>query len=374
MSENETENTGSGLNVDDFFGKPKSGGADYKWHTITEEGPNTFRIAPPVKSMRTTGQFYTFAGLHYGYTVPDQNDADKTRSKPFLCIEKKNRANDMVEQDCPECAFLEAQEKRYEQIQKEAVNKGKTEAQAAELVAAAKKLEGKHNLDRKYYVLAKNLAGEWGVLKLPIKVFKELRSQMDRYIKQNDGEHPLNPHTGVWFEFTREGQKLQTSYTVKIAQESAGKGLWRNRDGALTAVDVEALKVCPDLATLFDGKKLNYDQIRALVASNNDPVIVATVFNAGTRRSESSPAPAPQKPAAPKAAAPKAPEPTPEPENEGDELAKLRAQLAAAEAKVAAATKEAAPKAAAPKAPAKVVNEEDLLKMTPEDFLKEFKQ
>jgi len=316
----------SEIDLNEFFGDAKAGGSDTNWktHGIKENEDNVYRIAPSVKSCRQSGKWKIYYKVHYGYTVPNDQNPDKPRHKPFLCIEKKNRATGMLEQDCPECNMLAAKEKEIEALKAKALAAGKTEEQAEEFVKSAKKLLHEHNLDKKWYVLAKNLAGEWGVLKIPFKAMQKLDLLMDRYAKQNDGESALKASGGVWFRFTRSGKNINTVYDVEIEQESLGKGNFRQKSGELTKSDAEAIDKCPDLATINDNKAITYDQVAALVTSNGDPTIVATVFGTPTKSNTPAPKPSTQFQES-------APEPEPEdatPTTQVDEEAELEAKLA----------------------------------------------
>lgn len=276
-------------NLDDFFGTAKSG-SDMNWktHALKDGEANVFRIAPPVKSLKNVGKWKIYDKLHYGYTVPNDQNVDKPRHKPFRCIEKKNRATSMVEQDCPECSYLKGQEDQVKAVVDQYIAQGKSPAEAEEFVKGARKILREHNLDKKWYLLAKNLAGEWGTLKLGHRAQTALDDARMKYMKENGGADPLDAKSGVWFEFTRTGKGLDTRYTANVAMESLGRGQFQVKSGALTAVDAEALKKCPDLAKLNDNKSLTYDQILALVRSGGEPSVVAQVFNT-TRRSETPP-------------------------------------------------------------------------------------
>jgi hypothetical protein len=404
MSDNQNLEVDGSENLDDFFGTAKSGSdMNWKMHALKDDGSaNIFRIAPPVKSLKNVGKWKIYDKLHYGYTVPNDQNADKPRHKPFRCIEKKNRATNMIEQDCPECALLKAKEDEITAVVNQYIAQGKSPAEAEEYVKGARKILREHNLDKKWYLLAKNLAGEWGTLKLGHRAMTALDDARTKYMKENGGVDPLDARSGVWFEFTRQGKGLETRYTATIAMESLGRGQFQVKSGALTAVDAEALKKCPDLAKLNDNKSLSYDQILALVRSGGEPSVVAAVFNT-TRRTEQAPAstpeptrtgasagtgyaaaPTPVQPPAPVAqAAPAATTPA------QDARAALLAQLAALDAaaaqpttqKVAAAVETitghkvvsvttAAPAASKPAAAEAPVG--DLMKLDAADFLKLF--
>lgn len=362
--------------LDDFFGDARQGGSEVNWkmHKITEEGPNIFRIAPSVKSLRASGQWRVFGAIHYGYTVPNDQNPDKPRHKPFVCIEKKNRATGMLEQDCPECKLIETKTRELDEQKAKHMAAGKTEEQAEEYVKAARKhLRENHSLDRKWYVLAKNLNGEWGVLKIPLKVMRTLVELDEKFKKDNVGTSIFNAKSGVWMNFSRTGKGFTTNYNVEIATERLEGGSFRYKVGELTVVDQKEITKCPDLANLNDNKRLTYDQIEALVRSAGDPAVVSQVFGQGVRQTQPA-APAPSAPtvapAAPapvlvaSASAPSAPEVD---EEEAELLRRLAAKRAAKQATPAPVM---APKAVA--APAPSSNFQDMLSLDAEKFLQMF--
>lgn len=382
---------------DDFFGQAKQGGDGFNWknHALSDKEPNVYRIAPPVKSLKSVGRWSVYDSLHYGYTIPNTENPDKPRHKPFRCIFKKNRATGMIEQDCPECNLLESKEKEIEALKAQALAAGKSADDAEEYVKGARRLLREHNLDKKHYVLAKNMAGEWGVLKLPHRAKQALDNLIEKYMKENEGKHPLDPASGVWFTFTRKGKGLATEHYVEITNESLGGGRFQYKNGALTALDVDGIKKCPDLATLNDNKSLTYDQILALVRSNGDPQVAVQVFGQGSRQQKaatSTPAPstpAPQAVTAAGAVAANAPPVpgTPDAAALQAQIAAMQAQLAAAQAAAAQAvappapapaaatvvsTPAPAPAQAAPAQTAPAMSFQDLMKLDPKTFLASF--
>jgi len=387
-SNNNGNSSDGGDDLDDFFGQAKNGGSDMNWktHALSETEPNIFRIAPPVKSLKSVGKWKVYDRLHYGYTVPNDQNPDKPRHRPFKCIEKKNRATGMVEQDCPECSRMAAKNEEVEALKAKYISEGKSETEAEEYVRGARKLLKPYNLDKKWYLLAKNLAGEWGTLKLGHRAMTALDDERNAFMKKNGGEDPLNAASGYWFEFTRQGKNLDTRYTAKLALEDLGNGQFQRKPGTLTRLDAEALKKCPDLARLNDNKVLSYDQIQALVRSGGDPTVVATIFGQSNRRQEqptqaAAPTPQPQvqtAPATPVAASQAAPA-------QVDPRAALLAQLAALDAaqavakgfeaatghKVVSVTTSAPEvKKAAPATAQAPVG--DLMKLDPQEFLAMF--
>lgn len=345
----------------DFFGTPSAPGSyGFKFHTISDKEPSVFRIAPPVKSQRMTGKWYTYDSLHQGYTIPNEQDPSKPKWKPFRCIFKRDR-NKMVTQDCPECTRIDAEKKKLEDMvaagaaRLMAATPGLTEEAAKNQAATALKtsaqavLVDKFYTDRKYYVLAKNIAGEWGILKLPPSLIwgkgqkGALTVLMDKFSSDNNGVSALDPNVGVWFKFRRTGQKWSTQYSVEIETESAGGGTFRYKAGPLNGSDIAGLEKCPDLGTYNDDKTLTYEQILTLANNTGNAAIVSSVFGSTGRRTPppamtmqmQAPAPAPLPPpvAIPVSAPVAAPTPTPVapavlPPVQEDELTRLRRMVA----------------------------------------------
>ena len=353
-------------NLDDTFGNPtdENTGFKFKFFSLSEKEANIYRIAPPVKSLKSVGKWKIFDSIHFGYTIPNEKKPEKPRHPAFRCIQKKNR-NGMIEQDCPECDFL-AREK----------------AQDEKLKASNKPVRDwndptRHNLDKKYYVLAKNLAGEWGVLKIQYKAMQAIEDVLAEYQEQSGGQHALDAKAGVWLTISKSGKGFETRFNASVTLEDMGGGNFRRKPAALTSVDAAAIEKCPDLATYNDNKVLSYDQISALVASNGDPEVVAMVFGQPFR-AEKAETPAvdlnnsngykTEKEVVQKVA---------ElikisVEDDNDEEAQLTAQLAAAKTKKAAAqaAKVEVKVEAKPEAPKVAVS--DLKKMGPEEFMKMF--
>jgi len=369
----------------DFFGQAKSDGFAWKNHNITEEGPNLFRFAPPCKSLKSVGKWMVYDALHYGYGIPNLEAPDKPKSKPFRCILVQDRQSKMITQDCPECTLLEQRKNAVDLEKGKFVAAGMTPEDAEERVKGARKALRDHNLEKKYYTLAKNAAGEWGVLKLGYKLKQALEKLMAEYAKENAGTTALDPRGGLWFSFTRKGKGLNTEYYVEVAKESLGGGKFQYKNGALTAQDVEGITKCPDLAKVNDSRVLTYDQILALVRSGGDPTIAQQVFGQGTRTAPAAAAlpvvpalpvtvPAPVQATAPVQVVGTA---TPTPGTiTAQEFAALQAQMAAYQAQQLAAAAAPAPQpvamAPAVPAPAQAAGFTDLMKLDPKEFLAKF--
>jgi hypothetical protein len=54
------------------------------------------RLLPSMKSYRDSGEWKFFYGQHYGYAGVNSRDPSKPRSRPFGCIQKKNKNKEIV--------------------------------------------------------------------------------------------------------------------------------------------------------------------------------------------------------------------------------------------------------------------------------------
>lgn len=301
------------------------------------------RIAPPVKSMAETGRFATYIKQHFGYKL---KVGDKSIPRTFLCLEKKDRNKNVIE-ECPECeenalkkASLEAK------IQTHKLN-GLSDEEIKNAVAPLSMYLKDHNLDKKWHLLAKNQAGQWGFLTLSHKAYENFLTCIKNVQTQMGIDDPLGVENGCWFSFTRTGFKFnEITDTCTVLQEAVGRGQTQIKLDTMTEKDFAAIEALPDLTNW--GVKLTYDQVKLLVSSGGADDVVKSIFDSGRKNSppaqteEVRTAPAPREvrveqpnsglagPSAP-VAAQTAPAPTPEPV---DEMAQLRAQLAALQVKL----------------------------------------
>lgn len=333
------------------------------------------RIAPPYGAGAEKGVWRRFVKNHFGYTISFVNDKGEKRDIPqtFLCIEDTDRDGN-VRSECPECNEIKKFDAKLKDMEAKLKAEGKSEADILTATQYLRVWLKAHNIDKKWHMVAKNVASQWGYLTISYSAMKLLMEEIKKLGEA--GIDPLSPEKGVWFRFTRTGTFFnEIKDTPVVEMEEVEGGMFRRKYDALTASDLEALAKLPELHTV--GKSLTFEQIQLLVKSGGDEQVVRTVFNLPTpsRRNqtaapaqESKPASTPQetKPAAAPAPAPAA--------EEDDEVAKAMAALAAAQAKKKAAQAAAAqpPPAAKPATPGP--NAMAAMEMPMDEFLAQFEK
>lgn len=385
------------------FGKSKLGGKDYgnQWKPV--EGDNHIRILPPMLSlMDDEFGWHRYHGIHFGYHGVDSQDKNKTRVRPFRCIQDKKKG--MVVQECPACEAIEKIEAEKKSTEAKLVAAGTAkDAIETELSPLAKWLK-EHNCDRKMYMNVMRPDGEVGFFTVSYRTFKKLEEKL-KDLAEKENLSAIDPEEGVWLNIKRTGKGIQSDDAVEIVQEDVkidGRTLKDMKRAPLTEAQAEkALSECKDLDLV--GTRLTYDQIAELISVGEVPEEVDRVFgDAAALLNGNKPATVPPKSAAtapttPVAVAPKAPASvakpaapvaTPAPAAKDPAIqaridaikarqaaAALAAAQAAAEAE-AAAQAEAEALAAAEaesEAPAEApATDEDYSGMEDEDFLKKF--
>lgn len=261
------------------------------YYSIKDVGENVYRIAPSCRSLVESGNYAAFLRNHFGYKIQDSYNPDKTRAKPFSCIEKINFKTKELLQACPECDWiaeeLSSMESEKERLEKE----GKSNEYVKQALAPKMAWLKEHNLDKKWYCYAKNRAGEWNILKIGHKVKLALDEIMKRLYKI-DGVNALDPASGVWFSFTKNGMKGSAAVTnIEVLKEKTtinGQKVEILVNAPLTEDDVKAIEVLPDIMNLTP--KISYDQVKALVASKGDTAAVTSVFSLGQKATTATPA------------------------------------------------------------------------------------
>jgi hypothetical protein len=370
------------------YGKARFGGrGGWKRFKLKEGDSNTYRIMPAMKSLAASGKWFQFIPLHYGYEGTSRNDPTKSEARPFLCIEEKNWQTKMITRECPECVLREEQMENLKQMDAQARVDGVTGEDLKTLLEPLNSWLKSHNVDKNYYMNVMNTAGEFGVLQIRSKAFKAL----DREIKtlaKNGIPDCTDFEKGVWFDFYREGQGLQTEYDCKIAMETLmenGRRIQIFKVAPLTEEQaLLGLQECPDLTEV--PRTISEDQIKMLIASDGDPAAVDAILAISQLRNrveeqsrEVSPKPtsinsaAPVKAAAPRVVVPEASPVAAEASPEVDEEAQLLAQLAAVKAKKAADAQKtgAVPTATTAKATATTTAKKPF-ELSHEEFLKKF--
>jgi hypothetical protein len=335
-------------------------------HAKPEQRTMVLRISPPLGELADRGIWSVYVKQHFGYTIPVVVK-NETKHIPvtFNCIERVDKNKNVI-QPCPECEAIAARKKKFAEKKADLMAGGKSEQEAEAALAFMKGWLREHNLDKKWTMVAKNLAGQWGFATISHTCYKLLKGNaeapglIDQLVaKKYD---PLGVEKGVWIKFTRSGQQFNDIKDFPIAYtegvDVGGERLERIKTDTLTQADLDQLEKLPALNTL--GRHLTYDQIRMLVESGGDEATVRTVMDLPVRANNApatSPAPVPA--------------PTQAPVDEDDEVAKLQAALAAAQAKKSAGggvTQTPTPKPVQPSAAVVEALDEDL-----DDFLAKYK-
>ncbi len=268
------------------------------------DGDNVYRILPPMKSLRELGNGWVkYHKVHFGYGIIDEKDPSKLRLRPFECIEVVNFQTKMIEVSCPACREIEAREAACEDLEKATRDDLKAQgvldpvqldAKVEIALREHKKWLSTHNVDKKYYVNAKNEAGQFGTLRLPYRAYEAVKNKMNE-LEASDNIEALNIDNGCWFVFKRSGVGLKTLYAVDIATDVEvrdGKKSRTLRLAPLTDAELEqADKDCVDLATCV--RRITPDNIRMIVESGGDPEMVKLVFNGAEREASPARTPAP---------------------------------------------------------------------------------
>lgn len=325
------------------FGTPSygnTGGTFYKnWKLQTPDGAKgevktsfCCLIVPPMKSLADSGKWGVYHGQHFGYSGTDPRNPDKTKMRPFSCIEKSDFRTKMITVACAACDVITEKFEEKKRREAEYIGQGLNEAQVKERLDPLTQWLKRHNCDRKWHINVMNQQGEFGVLQISHTVKKMLDAKMDELRK---AKRPVDPIVdGVWFEFTRMG-KFPVQDAVEVMMVENEDGSFNKKIAPLTEEQAKkALEVCPDLAK-DTVRFISGQQIAQIVASSGDPEEIDRIWQLGvsaSQRRERTPvsqnaAPAP----APTAARETAVAPT----AEQDEEAALMARLAALQAKKA---------------------------------------
>lgn len=257
----------------------KKNWANANWQ-IQDNGSHLYRILPPFGLLAAKGQWAQREAIHWGYKSGDG------KMRPFRCIQRTNPKTKMVIVECPQCTKIAEKKKIYDNAVKKFVNDGKSQEEAWKLTEGLKAWLDRFNLDFSYSVNAlRPEDNQIGKLKLKTSAKKSLDEEIKRLQEKKGIEDPLDPDTGVLFDFQRSGAgRFDTKYAVTVAMENVkvgGEDLERIRRFPLTQDIINRMgKEAFELATSFTD--LNHDQIALLVSSNGDASIVDSVFGAGT--------------------------------------------------------------------------------------------
>ncbi len=353
------------------FGKAKEG-TGINIFKVGEDKTEQYRIFPPKGKLASKGVWAVYHQQHYGYTVPNPQDPSKPKHRPFVCVEEKD--GDLVTVSCPECRkredMIRTRDDLHKAESKRLTDAGKSpaeaEAMADKLVSSHNEWLSSHNLDKKFYLIAKSVTGEIGFLTIGYKTHKALKVKKDKLLKDEKIDL-LDLDGGAWIEITRTGKFRNTEYTVDIAQEhktfSDGARAKVTKVSGFTDQDLETALALPDLDVGPYLRRVSRDQIKMLADGSGAPEEVEAILNMGERlppRQESSPV---------------APRPAPVPETAKIQVQTVPSQpsvpndqasmIAALQAQLAALT---APKAI----PVPAMPSQDIKSMSNEEFAAKF--
>lgn len=240
------------------------------------------RFLPPMKSLKDQSNAWKmFYGNHYGH-YGNGKSADKPRSRPFGCIERKDRNREIIVH-CPKCDQMEVTRSKQKARESElkAANPSvadneramKDICRADSAYAAYNEWLKKHNCDKKWYINVMAQDGSFGVLMVTYTTMKDVIEPKLKTWRDGKKIDVFHPFKGVWLKFTRTGVAPRVTDSVELLMEEVdfnGEKLERPKVSVLTKEQIaRALKICPDLAKDVV-KFLPVDKMTALVESKGD--------------------------------------------------------------------------------------------------------
>lgn len=261
------------------------------YHQIKDNVENIFRIAPPCRSLVSLPKpdYAVYNAIHFGYGVQDDRNPDKVRARPFYCIHKTEYKTGKVLVQCPECAKIDSVRAEMATLEEDLTKQGHGKDYIKQATSPQFQWLQAHNLDRQWYGYAKNLSGEWNIFKFRHKAKLALDERLKRTFKE-DAVKGLDPSTGLWFKFTKNGLKGPNALTtVEVLKEKVdmGNGVKAevNKPAPLTETDVKAIEGLGDVTNV--AARLTYDQINSLVESGGSPEVAKNIFTQGTKTTNS---------------------------------------------------------------------------------------
>jgi hypothetical protein len=240
------------------------------------------RLLPAMHSYEDTSDWKFYYGQHYGYFGNNPRNPEKPRSRPFGCIQKKNKNKEIVI-SCPKCVEIEGvralQKKREQEVEAAHPSAGDKELReikrADDKLAALGKWLSNHNCDKKFWINCMNMQNEFGVLQLSYKTTQEILIPLLKKLRDEEKIDAFDATAGVWLKFTRTGVRPSVTDRIEVFTETVDIGQGRkakiNKVAPLTDELIEkALKICPDLKTSVV-KFIPVETIQALVDCSGDP-------------------------------------------------------------------------------------------------------
>lgn len=239
------------------------------------------RLIPSIHSYAESGQWKFFYGQHYGHFGNNSRNPDKPRSRPFGCIQRKNKAKEILV-SCPKCVQIESvrEKQRTREKQLDQANPNNSQVQMKDIYRADKihaelgKWLGSHNCDKKFWMNVMSHNGEFGVLQLSYKTTEEVLMPLLRRLR-DEGIDALDVTAGVYLRFIRTGRRPSVTDRIEEFTETVDLGGGRKgkvpKPAPLTQEQQEkALKILPDLKTSVV-KFIDAETMQRLVSSSGDP-------------------------------------------------------------------------------------------------------
>lgn len=242
------------------------------------------RLLPPMHSYEDTGKWRFFYANHYGYMGVNQQNPDKPRHRPFLCIQEK-RKDRSIASPCPKCEQIEKVRNKLKR--RDAVllaELGIDDEKSKEFVTARRNDQESqqyvqwlrhHNCDKKWWINVMSKDVEFGVLQINYTLCKtKLIPLMEKLEKA--GKDPFE----YYYRFTRSG-KFPVVDSVELLTEE------KEFDGVTAAVPVKApmtdeqvqsaLRICPDLSKDVC-YSIDFATIQELVNCDGSPTTVDSIW------------------------------------------------------------------------------------------------
>lgn len=244
------------INLDSL--KPKR---EWKRHKV-QPGSNVYRVLPPFGDA-ANGYPYRKWMVAWGLIDPESG-----RMRPFA-------SSLTTEKRCPIAEYVETLTQKAEELKSAFKAKGMSDNEIKERLKDLNAVIGRIRPKTVYAYNAINKAGEVGILELKPTAHKKLKTHMMKYI--NDyAQDPTslnsdNDDSGVWFDFSRTGEKFDTEYDVVKLQiptkNAQGRQVFEDDRSALPASVVQNYEsLAYDVGALYQVK--SYDELKVILLAN----------------------------------------------------------------------------------------------------------
>lgn len=269
------ENTEESMVGEPSFGngpKVKRNWDNANW-TIKADQPNVYRILPPFATLAKTGKWAFYEAVIWGFK------GTNGKQRPFRSIQQKNKG--MITQADPAVQWIEKHVAQRTKMIESLKAEGKTKEQIEKATEPLTEFTQQFRVDKFFTVNALRPDGTVGKLKLKISA-KKAYDALCKMMLEEEGVNPIAASEGVWVDFRKTGEGLQTSYIANAVYDVEVQGTRKVkvlRPAVLTAETLEKMKTDAfDLTKSF--KDLTFDQIDSLVKSSGDPEVVDSIFGA----------------------------------------------------------------------------------------------